>query len=148
MGGTATIIGSYKRKNLRFGITVSETAMVFKLAIFLCVLAGTSADIKPGGFKEKFHAEEARQVEAYAQDALGGVFTECFGQVSFACLQRKVLNFVHRMSRMEQFDVLGQYLSVVKVRDEGEPETEFQARVATAEQENALDSLMETTIDR
>lgn len=122
--------------------------MALKLAILLCSLAAVSADIKPGGFKEKFHAEEARQVEVYAQDALGGVFSECFAQVSFACLQRKVLHFVHRMSRMEQFDVLGQYVSVVKVRDEKEPEPEFQARVATAEQENGLDTMMDTTIDR
>jgi len=122
--------------------------MALKLAILLCVFAAATANFQPTAIKENLEEQQSRKFENYAQDALGGVYTECFAELSFPCLQRKVLSFVHRMSRMEQFDVLGQYLSVVKVRDEPEPESEFQARVLNAEQGSDLDQLMETTIDR
>lgn len=96
----------------------------------------------------KPEVEEGKKSEEYANDALSGMYSDCFAQISFSCLQKKVLSFINRMNRMEKFSVFGNYVSVVRTKDEYEQENEFQARLDNAEREATLDQLMENAIDR
>lgn len=97
---------------------------------------------------EKSEMEEMKRSEEHARAALNGVYTECLPQISFLCIQKKVLNFVNRMSRMEKFSLLGNYVSIVRTGNELEKEEDFQARMNSAEQESQLDHVMDATIDR
>lgn len=92
--------------------------------------------------------EEAKRSEEFAGEALTGMYADCLAQVSFSCVQKKVLNFINRMNRMEKFSILGSYVSVVRTKNEYEKEKDFQARLDSAEEESRLDEVMDTTIDR
>lgn len=97
---------------------------------------------------DKPEVEEGKKSEEFANDALSGMYSDCFTSISFSCLQKKVLNFINRMNRMEKFSVFGNYVSVVRTKDEYEQENEFQARLDNAEKEATLDQMMESAIDR
>lgn len=134
------------------------------LSLFSLIYAETDTSSRESryiNYKKKYYGElykktdaskpevqEGKKSEEYANDALNGMYSDCFTHISFSCLQKKVLNFINRMNRMEKFSVFGNYVSVVRTKDEYEQESEFQARLDTAEQESTLDQLMETAIDR
>ncbi|EEB10220.1 conserved hypothetical protein [Pediculus humanus corporis] len=90
----------------------------------------------------------SKRSEVYAGEALNGMYMDCLAKISFSCVQKKVLNFINRMNRMEKFPVLGNYVSVVRIKNEYEKENEFQGRLDSAEKQSKLDELMDTAIDK
>lgn len=134
---------------------------VVVLSVFSAVLAVTNETNRESyvSYKKKYYGElykkferaneleNARRSEEYAGEALSGVYSECLVQVSFSCLQKKVLNFINRMNRMEKFSLLGNYVSVVRTKNDYEPEAEFQARL-DKEEDSGLDDLVDDAIDR
>lgn len=142
--------------------------MYFKLAILLavCGLAfsenfADSSSAREGKFlrnyirqdesqnkMDTYGLEETKRSEEFAGEALTGMYTDCLAQISFSCVQKKVLNFINRMNRMEKFSILGNYVSVVRTKNDYETEPEFQARLNTAEEQSRLDEVMESAIDR
>ncbi|KAL0277502.1 UNVERIFIED_CONTAM: hypothetical protein PYX00_004754 [Menopon gallinae] len=140
--------------------------MWFKTVVFLSVLSAVLAVTNETNresyvsYKKKYYGElykkferaneleNERRSEEYAGEALSGVYSECLAQISFSCLQKKVLNFINRMNRMEKFSLLGNYVSVVRTKNDYEPEAEFQARLNKEEKDSGLDDLMDNTIDR
>lgn len=98
----------------------------------------------PGEAEDDF----TKRSEVYAGEALNGMYVDCLAKISFSCVQKKVLNFINRMNRMEKFPVLGNYVSVVRIKNEYEKENEFQGRLDSAEKQSKLDELMDTAIDK
>ncbi|KAE8737883.1 hypothetical protein FOCC_FOCC016643, partial [Frankliniella occidentalis] len=87
-----------------------------------------------------------------AWSALRGVVSDCILGFSATCLQRKLLVFVNRVSRMERVNLLGSYVSLVRVSEDAPPplsEHVLEARVADDEDdsETALEALMEHNVD-
>ncbi|KAK6618833.1 hypothetical protein RUM43_013224 [Polyplax serrata] len=130
--------------------------MYFKLAILLavCGLAfsenfADSSSAREGKFlrnyirqdesqnkMDTYGLEETKRSEEFAGEALTGMYTDCLAQISFS------------MNRMEKFSILGNYVSVVRTKNDYETEPEFQARLNTAEEQSRLDEVMESAIDR
>ncbi|GLH08719.1 uncharacterized protein GBIM_13907, partial [Gryllus bimaculatus] len=50
--------------------------------------------------------------------ALSGMYSDCLMQLSFSCVQKKVLVFLDRLGRLDKFLVLGDFLSVVRLNKE------------------------------
>lgn len=46
---------------------------------------------------------------------LDGMYSECLSRLSVTCVQTKVLRFVRRLDRLEEFPLMGGLLSVVRV---------------------------------
>lgn len=140
--------------------------MNFKILVFLSVFSFSASENVDSSREGKFihykgkgnddlyrkmevrDLEEAKRSEEFAGEALTGMYADCLAQVSFSCVQKKVLNFINRMNRMEKFSILGSYVSVVRTKNEYEKEKDFQARLDSAEEESRLDEVMDTTIDR
>ncbi|XP_018909939.2 uncharacterized protein [Bemisia tabaci] len=85
--------------------------------------------------------------------AFNGIYSDCVLQLSFPCFQRKLLVFFDRLGRMKAFNVLGNFLSIVRLKRDLSPaivEEELKARLASNEVEaqTALGALMEHTLDK
>ncbi|VVC33473.1 Protein of unknown function DUF1676 [Cinara cedri] len=79
------------------------------------------------------------------------IYTDCLMQLSFPCVQRKLLLFLDKLGRMKGFSVLGDLLSVVRIKRDMRPplnETDLMARLNTVDEQSALSALMEHTLDR
>lgn len=84
--------------------------------------------------------------------ALSGMYSDCITEFSFTCVQRKVLVFFDRLGRMENFNLLGDFMSVVRTRPDTTPritEDGLKARLYTGGNiESDMDSLMDLVADR
>uniref|UniRef100_A0A2S2P005 Uncharacterized protein n=1 Tax=Schizaphis graminum TaxID=13262 RepID=A0A2S2P005_SCHGA len=79
------------------------------------------------------------------------IYTDCLMQLSFPCVQRKFLLFLDKLGRMKGFSVLGDLLSVVRIKRDMRPplnETDLMARLNTVDEQSALSALMVHTLDR
>lgn len=79
------------------------------------------------------------------------IYTDCLMQLSFPCVQRKLLLFLDKLGRMKGFSVLGDLLSVVRIKRDMRPplnETDLMARLNTVDEQSALSALMVHTLDR
>ncbi|XP_050437098.1 uncharacterized protein LOC126843550 [Adelges cooleyi] len=82
---------------------------------------------------------------------LVGIYTDCLFQLSFPCVQRKLLLFLDKLGRMKGFSVLGDILSVVRIKRDIKPplnETDLMARLNNVDEQSAVSALMEHTMDR
>lgn len=83
-----------------------------------------------------------------ANAALNGVYSECLINLSFPCLQRKVLLFLDRLGRMNRFSVLGDVITVVRTSDvRSTPLTEDGLASREFSDENTLKQLIDMTVD-
>jgi hypothetical protein len=88
-----------------------------------------------------------------AESALSGFYTECLLHLSFSCIQRKLLVYVDRLDRMKDFDVIGDYLSVVRLgktsrRPLMTEENLTEPKMSTDDSIRKLDSLLDYSIKR
>jgi len=85
-------------------------------------------------------------------DAFSGIYSDCISEFSFTCVQRKVLVFFDRLGRMESFNLLGDFISVVKTRRDTTPritEDGLKARLYPGGNvESDMDTLMDLVADR
>ncbi|XP_050533907.1 uncharacterized protein LOC126901483 isoform X2 [Daktulosphaira vitifoliae] len=82
---------------------------------------------------------------------LVGIYTDCLLQWSFPCVQRKLLLFLDNIGKMKGFSVLGDILSVVRIKRDMKPpinETELMARLNNVDEQNAMSALMEHAMDK
>jgi hypothetical protein len=84
--------------------------------------------------------------------ALSGMYSDCITEFSFSCVQRKFLVFFDRLGRMESFNLLGDFISVVRTRPDTTPritEDGLKARLYSGGNvESDMDSLMDLVADR
>lgn len=84
--------------------------------------------------------------------AFSGIYSDCITEFSFSCVQRKVLVFFDRLGRMDSFDLLGDFVSVVRTRPDTTPkitEDGLKARLyAGGDVESDMESLMDLVADR
>jgi hypothetical protein len=84
--------------------------------------------------------------------AFSGIYSDCITEFSFACVQRKVLVFFDRLGRMDSFNLLGDFVSVVRTRRDTTPqitEDGLKARLyAGGNVESDMESLMDLVADR
>jgi hypothetical protein len=84
--------------------------------------------------------------------AFSGIYSDCMTEFSFTCVQRKVLVFFDRLGRMDSFNLLGNFVSVVRTRRDTTPQiTEYglKARLYSGGNvESDMDSLMDLVADR
>lgn len=79
------------------------------------------------------------------------IYTDCLMQLSFPCVQRKLLLFLDKLGRMKGFSVLGDLLSVVRIKRDMRPplnETDLMARLNTVDEQSTLSALMVHSLDR
>ena len=85
-------------------------------------------------------------------NAFSGIYSDCITEFSFTCVQRKVLVFFDRLGRMESFNLLGDFISVVKTRRDTTPritEEGLKARLYPGGNvESDMDTLMDLVADR
>lgn len=85
-------------------------------------------------------------------NAFSGIYSDCITEFSFTCVQRKVLVFFDRLGRMENFNLLGDFISVVKTRRDTTPritEDGLKARLYPGGNVQAdMDTLMDLVADR
>lgn len=85
-------------------------------------------------------------------NAFSGIYSDCITEFSFTCVQRKVLVFFDRLGRMESFNLLGNFISVVKTRRDTTPritEDGLKARLYPGGNvESDMDTLMDLVADR
>ena len=85
-------------------------------------------------------------------NAFSGIYSDCITEFSFTCVQRKVLVFFDRLGRMESFNLLGDFISVVKTRRDTTPritEDGLKARLYSGGNvESDMDTLMDLVADR
>jgi len=85
-------------------------------------------------------------------NAFSGIYSDCITEFSFTCVQRKVLVFFDRLGRMESFNLLGDFISVVKTRRDTTPritEDGLKARLYPGGNvESDMDTLMDLVADR
>ena len=80
--------------------------------------------------------------------ALTGMYSDCILEFSFSCVQRKILVFFDRLGRMERFNLLGDFISVIKTRKvNASPITEENLK-ARGNLDSEMDTLMELISDR
>jgi hypothetical protein len=84
--------------------------------------------------------------------ALTGMYSDCITEFSFACVQRKILVFFDRLGRMESFNLLGDFISIVRTRPDTTPritEDGLKARLYPGGNvESDMDSLLDLVADR
>lgn len=84
--------------------------------------------------------------------AFSGIYSDCMSEFSFTCVQRKVLVFFDRLGRMDSFNLLGDFVSVVRTRRDTTPqitEDGLKARLYSGGNvESDMDSLMDLVADR
>lgn len=84
--------------------------------------------------------------------AFSGMYSDCMSEFSFTCVQRKVLVFFDRLGRMDSFNLLGDFVSVVRTRHDTTPqitEDGLKARLYSGGNvESDMDSLMDLVADR
>ncbi|KAJ4447374.1 hypothetical protein ANN_09380 [Periplaneta americana] len=85
--------------------------------------------------------------------ALSGFYAECLLKLSFSCVQRKMLVYIDRLDRLNKFDVLGDYLSIVRVaKNTRRPlmteENLSESRMSGVDAMRNLDSLLDHSIKR
>jgi len=84
--------------------------------------------------------------------ALSGMYSDCITEFSFACVQRKILVFFDRLGRMESYNLLGDFLSIVRTRPNTTPritEEGLKARLYPGgNAESDMDSLMDLVAER
>ncbi|PSN49216.1 hypothetical protein C0J52_16934 [Blattella germanica] len=79
--------------------------------------------------------------------ALSGMYSDCISEFSFACVQRKILVFFDRLGRMERFNLLDDFIAVIRTRKDNVPpitEESLKARLY----ESDMDTLMDLVADR
>lgn len=85
-------------------------------------------------------------------NAFSGIYSDCITEFSFTCVQRKVLVFFDRLGRMESFNLLGDFISVVKTRRDTTPritEEGLKARLYPGGNvESDMDTLLDLVADR
>ncbi|KAG8328164.1 hypothetical protein J6590_000820 [Homalodisca vitripennis] len=80
--------------------------------------------------------------------ALSGVYTDCLLNLSFPCLQRKILVFIDRLGRMAKFNLIGNFLSVVRTAKEARQSlTEDTLLARKIDDEKTLRGMIDTSID-
>jgi hypothetical protein len=84
--------------------------------------------------------------------AFSGIYSDCISEFTFSCVQRKVLVFFDRLGRMDSFDLLGDFVSVVRTRPDTTPkitEDGLKARLYSGgDVESDMESLMDLVADR
>lgn len=81
-------------------------------------------------------------------DALSGVYSDCLVNLSFPCLQRKILVFLDRLGRMARFDLIGNFLSVVRTGKNTTPQLSEDTLVARKiDDEATLRTMIDSEID-
>ncbi|XP_054275153.1 uncharacterized protein LOC128994551 [Macrosteles quadrilineatus] len=76
--------------------------------------------------------------------ALSGVYSDCLVNLSFPCLQRKILVFLDRLGRMAKFNLIGNFLSVVRTAKESRPPV-ISSRL---DDEHTLRAMIDDSIDK
>lgn len=85
----------------------------------------------------------------HPSNPLNEIVTECLVKFSFPCFQKKVLVFLDRINRVEKINLLGQVLSVVRIKgDHTPPITEELLTARKVTDEGSLTTLLDLTIDR
>lgn len=80
--------------------------------------------------------------------ALTGVYSDCLMNLSFPCLQRKILVFLDRLGRMAKFNLIGNFLSVVRTGKEARPPlTEDTLIARKMDDEYSLRGMIDASID-
>lgn len=81
--------------------------------------------------------------------ALTGVYSDCLVNLSFPCLQRKILVFLDRLGRMAKFNLIGNFLSVVRTAKETRPQLTENTLVARrVDDERSLRAMIDDSIDQ
>lgn len=88
------------------------------------------------------------KVDEDPNTALSGVYSDCLVNLSFPCLQRKILVFLDRLGRMAKFDLIGNFLSVVRTAKETRPQLTENTLVArNIDDELTLRTMIDNSID-
>lgn len=94
-------------------------------------------------------ASALEKIDEDPNTALSGVYSDCLMNLSFPCLQRKILVFLDRLGRMAKFDLIGNFLSVVRTAKETRPQlTENSLLARNIDDELTLRNMIDTSIDR
>jgi hypothetical protein len=80
-------------------------------------------------------------------NALSGMYSDCITEFSFTCVQRKVLVFFDRLGRMDSFNLLGDFISVVRTRPDTTPRITEEGLKARLYPGGNVDSDMDTLMD-
>lgn len=81
--------------------------------------------------------------------ALNGVYVECFLNLSFPCLQKKVLIFLDQLGRVQKFYLIDNFLSVERINKDTTPSlTESTLSARKFQDETALKTLIDLYVDR
>lgn len=86
--------------------------------------------------------------------SLDGVYSECLINLSFPCLQKKIILFLDRLSRKKQVSLVGDFLTVVKMKEatslpSASPQVadRLEARMKSSD-ESSLKSVIDGQVDR
>lgn len=132
--------------NVAKDVEGSESVRTAKFLNFKTLVSGQSNEIDT----EKPTVKEDESDSPV--NAFSGIYSDCITEFSFTCVQRKVLVFFDRLGRMESFNLLGDFISVVKTRRDTTPritEDGLKARLYPGGNvESDMDTLMDLVADR
>ena len=85
--------------------------------------------------------------------ALSGFYSDCLLGLSFTCVQRKMLVYIDKLNRVEKYELLGDYLSLVRLgkasrRPKMTEENLSEPRMTTFDSMKTLDSLLDYSIKK
>ncbi|KAJ9577089.1 hypothetical protein L9F63_006369, partial [Diploptera punctata] len=80
--------------------------------------------------------------------ALTGMYSDCITEFSFSCVQRKILVFFDRLGRMERFNLLDDFISVIRTRKVSAPPITEENLKARGNMDSEMDTLMDLVADR
>ena len=80
--------------------------------------------------------------------ALTGMYSDCITEFSFSCVQRKILVFFDRLGRMERFNLLDNFISVIRTRKVNAPPITEENLRARGNLDSEMDTLMDLVANR
>ncbi|KAI5694168.1 hypothetical protein M8J75_011833 [Diaphorina citri] len=86
-----------------------------------------------------------------ANSVFDDVYEKCLVNLSFPCLQRKMLVYMNKVDRVKGVNLLSNIVSVVRTSDDHTPEIteeDLEKKLSPAEEETQLESLMEHQVDK
>ena len=132
--------------NVAKDVEGSESVRTAKFLNFKTLVSGHSNEIDTD--KPTVKEDESES----PVNAFSGIYSDCITEFSFTCVQRKVLVFFDHLGRMESFNLLGDFITVVKTRRDTTPritENGLKARLYPGgNAESDMDTLMDLVADR
>lgn len=90
---------------------------------------------------------ESNELDNFPSDALNGVYVECILGLSFPCLQKKMINFLYKLDKMKNINLIGKSIVIVRKR-ENLSDTTVLAKIADYVDQTYLKDIIDNMVDK